>query len=96
VLNLVQTNSQFSFSNLDFLQHDRARVIYKYALDHIPKEKTGEIYKAYTIHEKKYGDRTDIENVTVSKRKRQYEQVKYPSTNTPVSVMYLDCSVRIR
>lgn len=43
-----------------FLQHDRARVIYKYALDHIPKEKTQEIYKAYTIHEKKYGDRSGI------------------------------------
>lgn len=41
-------------------QHDRARVIYKYALDHIPKEKTQEIYKAYTIHEKKYGDRSGI------------------------------------
>lgn len=43
------------------LQHDRARVIYKYALDHIPKEKTQEIYKAYTIHEKKYGDRSGIQ-----------------------------------
>lgn len=56
-------------------QHDRARVIYKYALDHIPKEKTAELYKAYTIHEKKYGDRTGIEDVIVSKRKFQYEEV---------------------
>ena len=55
-------------------EHDRARVIYKYALDHIPKEKTQEIYKAYTIHEKKYGDRSGIEDVIVSKRKYQYEQ----------------------
>ncbi|XP_043284796.1 protein crooked neck [Venturia canescens] len=55
-------------------EHDRARVIYKYALDHIPKNRTQEIYKAYTIHEKKYGDRSGIEDVIVSKRKRQYEQ----------------------
>lgn len=55
-------------------EHDRARVIYKYALDHIPKDQTKELYKAYTIHEKKYGDRSDIEEVIVSKRKFQYEQ----------------------
>ncbi|KAG7196847.1 hypothetical protein KM043_014010 [Ampulex compressa] len=55
-------------------EHDRARIIYKYALDHIPKDKTQEIYKAYTIHEKKYGDRSGIEDVIVSKRKYQYEQ----------------------
>lgn len=55
-------------------EHDRARVIYKYALDHIPKEQAKELYKAYTIHEKKYGDRSGIEDVIVSKRKFQYEQ----------------------
>lgn len=55
-------------------EHDRARVIYKYALDHLPKERSKELYKAYTIHEKKYGDRSGIEDVIVSKRKFQYEQ----------------------
>ncbi|KAG8224262.1 hypothetical protein J437_LFUL001642 [Ladona fulva] len=55
-------------------EHDRARVIYKYALDHIPKERAQELYKAYTVHEKKYGDRTGIEDVIVSKRKFQYEE----------------------
>ncbi|PNF42426.1 hypothetical protein B7P43_G10958 [Cryptotermes secundus] len=55
-------------------EHDRARVIYKYALQHIPKNRTQELYKAYTIHEKKYGDRTGIEDVIVSKRKFQYEE----------------------
>ncbi|XP_005191049.2 protein crooked neck [Musca domestica] len=54
-------------------EHDRARVIYKYALDHLPKDRTKELYKAYTIHEKKYGDRAGIEDVIVSKRKFQYE-----------------------
>ena len=34
-----------------------------------------ELYKAYTQHEKKYGDRGGIEDVIVSKRKFQYEEV---------------------
>lgn len=55
-------------------EHDRTRVIYKYALQNIPKDRTQELYKAYTIHEKKYGDRTGIEDVIVSKRKFQYEE----------------------
>lgn len=55
-------------------EHDRVRVIYKYALDHLSKERTADLYKAYTIHEKKYGDRSGIEDVIVSKRKFQYEQ----------------------
>lgn len=55
-------------------EHERARVIYKYALEHLSKEKTHSLYKAYTIHEKKYGDRAGIEDVIVSKRKFQYEQ----------------------
>lgn len=55
-------------------EHDRARVIYKYALDHVPKDRNKELYKAYTIHEKKYGDRSGIEDVIVNKRKYMYEQ----------------------
>lgn len=54
------------------------RVIYKYALDHVPKDRCHDIYKAYTIHEKKFGDRTAIESVISSKRKLQYEQVFKP------------------
>lgn len=34
-----------------------------------------ELYKAYTQHEKKYGDKGGIEDVIVSKRKFQYEEV---------------------
>lgn len=57
------------------IQHDRARVIYKYALDHLPKERCEEIYKHYTIHEKKFGSRAAIEDVIVSKRRFKYEEV---------------------
>ncbi|CAM1305840.1 CRNKL1 (predicted) [Pycnogonum litorale] len=50
-------------------EHDRVRVIYKYALDKIRKEKAQELFKNYTIHEKKYGDRAGGK-----KRKYQYEE----------------------
>ena len=49
-------------------------MVYKYALDHLPKERCEEVYKFYTIHEKKFGDRAGIEEVIVSKRKIQYEE----------------------
>merc|ERR1719187_2549503 len=55
-------------------EHDRARVIYKYALDNMPKERCTELFKCYTIHEKKFGERSGIENVILSKRKFQYEE----------------------
>lgn len=58
-----------------YLQHERARAIYKYALDNLPKEKCEEIYKKYTIHEKKYGSRSGIEDVIMNKRKYKYEEV---------------------
>merc|ERR1719435_74244 len=45
-----------------------------YALDNMDKEKCADLYKAYTIHEKKFGERAGIENVILSKRKFQYEE----------------------
>lgn len=55
-------------------EHERARLIYKYALDHLPKDKCQDIYKNYTVHEKKFGSRAAIEDVIVSKRRFQYEE----------------------
>lgn len=55
-------------------EHDRARVIYRYALDHMPKEKCLTLYNEYTRHEKKYGDKSSIDDVITSKRKFQYEE----------------------
>ena len=55
-------------------EYDRARVIYKYALDHISKEDARELFKVYTQFEKKFGDRSGIENVIISKRRFQYEE----------------------
>ena len=44
------------------------------ALDKLPKEKCSELYKNYTAHEKKFGERVGIENVILKKRKLQYEE----------------------
>ncbi|KAM9317196.1 crooked neck-like protein 1 [Gastrophryne carolinensis] len=53
---------------------ERVRVIYKYALDRIPKQHAQELFKNYTIFEKKYGDRRGIEDIIVNKRRFQYEE----------------------
>ena len=55
-------------------EHDRARAIYRLALDRLPKGKCTELYKNYTAHEKKFGERVGIENVIIKKRKLQYEE----------------------
>jgi crooked neck len=54
-------------------EYDRARVIYKYALDRLPKEKSREVFAAYTQFEKKFGNREGVEEVIFSKRRFQYE-----------------------
>ena len=54
-------------------EHERATAIYKYALDRMPKDQCVKIYEAYTIHEKKFGERVGIESVITKKRKLQYE-----------------------
>ncbi|VDI84315.1 crooked neck [Mytilus galloprovincialis] len=56
-------------------EHERARLIYKYSLDHLPKDSCQEIYKHYTVHERKFGSRAAIEDVIVSKRRFKYEEV---------------------
>jgi len=55
-------------------EHERARVIFKYALDTMSKDKCADLYKAYTVHEKKFGERTGIETVILKKRRLQYEE----------------------
>lgn len=55
-------------------EHERARVIYRYALDHMEKDKCLTLYNEYTRHEKKYGDKSSIDDVITSKRRFQYEE----------------------
>ena len=53
---------------------DRARAIYKYALDNIPKKQAKELYKEYMQFERKFGDKEEIEDVITRKKRFQYEE----------------------
>ncbi|KAJ5158867.1 RNA-processing protein HAT helix [Penicillium coprophilum] len=55
-------------------EYERARAIYKYALDRLPRSKAMALHKAYTTFEKQFGDREGVENVILSKRRVQYEE----------------------
>ncbi|OTB19569.1 hypothetical protein K445DRAFT_18119 [Daldinia sp. EC12] len=58
-------------------EYERARAIYKYALDRLPRSKSMGLHKAYTTFEKQYGDKDGVEDVILSKRRRHYEdQIK--------------------
>ncbi|KAG9206069.1 NineTeen Complex (NTC) component [Epicoccum nigrum] len=53
---------------------ERARAIYKFALDRMPRSKSVNLHKAFTTFEKQYGDRDGIEDVVLSKRRVYYEE----------------------
>ncbi|KAI9737635.1 MAG: NineTeen Complex (NTC) component [Claussenomyces sp. TS43310] len=55
-------------------EYERARAIYKYALDRLPRSKSVALHKAYTTFEKQFGDREGVEDVILSKRRVQYEE----------------------
>ncbi|GAA5803070.1 hypothetical protein EDC94DRAFT_583661 [Helicostylum pulchrum] len=55
-------------------EFERARVIFKYGLDRLPKSKSQSLYNQYTNFEKQYGDKAGIEDVVIGKRRVQYEQ----------------------
>ncbi|KAF3802958.1 Pre-mRNA-splicing factor CLF1 [Colletotrichum gloeosporioides] len=58
-------------------EYERARAIYKYAMDRLPRSKSMALHKAYTTFEKQFGDRDGVEDVVLSKRRVFYEnQVK--------------------
>lgn len=47
---------------------ERARCIFKFALDHIPKERAEDLYEKLIAFEKRIGNKEDIEDVLVKKR----------------------------
>ncbi|PVI07172.1 TPR-like protein [Periconia macrospinosa] len=53
---------------------ERARAIFKFALDRMPRSKSAALHKAFTQFEKQYGDRDGIEDVILSKRRVHYEE----------------------
>ncbi|TEB34218.1 protein prenylyltransferase [Coprinellus micaceus] len=55
-------------------EYDRARVIYKFALERIPRSKSASLYAGYTKFEKQHGTRSSLENTVLGKRRIQYEE----------------------
>ena len=55
-------------------EYERARSIYKFALDQLPRSKATILHKAYTTFEKQFGNREGVEDVILSKRRVQYEE----------------------
>lgn len=55
-------------------EYERARAIYKYALDRLARSKSIALHKSYTTFEKQFGDREGVEDVILSKRRVQYEE----------------------
>ncbi|KAN0109551.1 hypothetical protein V8E52_009194 [Russula decolorans] len=55
-------------------EYERARVIYKFALERLPRSKSVNLYAAYTKFEKQHGTRTALESTVLGKRRIQYEE----------------------
>jgi crooked neck len=55
-------------------EFERARAIYKFALDRMPRSKSAKLHSTFTQFEKQYGDRDGIEDVILSKRRVHYEE----------------------
>ncbi|CAL9220635.1 unnamed protein product [Arabidopsis halleri] len=52
---------------------ERARFIYKFALDQIPKGRAENLYSKFVAFEKQNGDKEGIEDAIIGKRRFQYE-----------------------
>jgi len=55
-------------------EYERARAIYKYALDRMPRARSAILHKQYTQFEKQFGDREGVEDVVLAKRRVLYEE----------------------
>ncbi|GAA5924690.1 hypothetical protein JCM1841_006386 [Sporobolomyces salmonicolor] len=66
--------SSFAKMEVRHKEYDRARVIYKFALDRLPRSRSTQIYAAYSNFEKQFGTRTGIEVTILGKRRLQYEE----------------------
>lgn len=55
-------------------EYERARELFKYAIQKITKEKAPKLYQNYINFEKQYGSRGNIEIVVLNKRRALYEK----------------------
>ncbi|KAJ3036031.1 Crooked neck-like protein 1 [Rhizophlyctis rosea] len=71
----IDQNIYVSFARFETRQKEleRARFIFKYALEKLPKGQAENLYNVYTQFEKQYGAKEGIEDVVVGKRRVKYE-----------------------
>ena len=70
-------------------EYERARAIYKFALDSLPRSKAAILHKAYTTFEKQFGDKEGVEDVIAAKRRVTYEeQVRANAKNYDIWIDY--------
>lgn len=55
-------------------EYERARAIYKFALDRMPRSRAAALQKHYTTFEKQHGDTEAVEDVVFAKRRVMYEE----------------------
>ncbi|ESK94476.1 pre-mrna-splicing factor clf1 [Moniliophthora roreri MCA 2997] len=66
--------SAFAKMETRLKEYERARVIYKFALERIPRSKSAGLYASYTKFEKQHGTRNTLESTVLGKRRIQYEE----------------------
>ncbi|ESR63717.1 hypothetical protein CICLE_v10010580mg [Citrus x clementina] len=65
--------AEFEEMGCNCKETDRARCIYKFALDRIPKGRAEDLYRKFLAFGKQYGDREGIEDAIAGKMRLQYE-----------------------
>ena len=73
----IDQNFYVSFAKFEtrLKEFERARAIYKYALEKLPSGQKANLYNVYTQFEKQHGGKDGIEDVVLTKRRKHYEEV---------------------
>ena len=79
MLGCYSCNEEFYLAFTDFEirchEYDRARVIFKHAIEKIPKTTAPRLYQQYINFEKQYGSKGNIEIAVINKRRAFYEKI---------------------
>lgn len=79
------TFGRFEIKNKEY---DRAREIFKFGLENLPKDKSKKLYEEYLGFEKQYGTKDDIDELIFNERRLHYKVI---NSHTDKSVSYREC-----
>jgi crooked neck len=70
-------------------EYERARAIFKYALDRLPRSKAAILHNSYSTFERQFGDKDGVEDVLLGKNRVKYEeQIKENPKNYDTWILY--------